>query len=176
MLADKVLTIRRKVLNEAKKFLNMFLYFWILLSLFALHKYILVEQSRLGSDLGFALVNALILAKVMLLGETINLADRFKEQPLIYPIVYKSAIFSLLLIGFNIVEESARGLLKGETIAASIHELNGGRLGGILVISMIMFVTLIPFFAFKELGAHIGAERLYELFFIRRLNMTPDKR
>jgi len=176
MLTDKFLTIRRKVLNEAKKFLNMFLYFWIMLSLFALHKYILVEQSRLGSDLGFALVNALILAKVMLVGETINLADRFKNQPLIYPIVYKSAIFSLLLIGFNVVEESARGLLKGETFAASIHELNGGRFGGILIISMIMFVALIPFFAFKEISAQIGPEKLYELFFIRRLSMTPDKR
>ncbi len=40
--------------------------------------------------------------------------------------------------------------------------------GLIIIVATIMFVVLIPFFAFKEIGRHIGEDKLYELFFVRR--------
>ena len=36
---------------------------------------------------GFSLINALILAKVMLLAEDLNLGARLQPRPLVYPIV-----------------------------------------------------------------------------------------
>jgi hypothetical protein len=37
----------------------------------------------------------------------------------------------------------------------------------VLVVGIIMFVVLMPFFALKELGRFVGDGKLYELFFVR---------
>jgi hypothetical protein len=41
-------------------------------------------------------------------------------------------------------------------------------LKGILVLGLIMFVVLIPFFAFKEIGRVIGEDKLHSLIFRRQ--------
>ncbi|ACB94524.1 hypothetical protein [Beijerinckia indica] len=173
MQSERMRALKEGALSEAKKFVSIFLYCWVLLSLFALYKFLVVDKSRLGSDLSFALVNALILAKIMLIGEGFNLADRFSDRPLIYPIFYRSAVFAILLMSFSLLEEVARGVWEGKTIATSLHSVDGGRLGGMIIIATIMFVALIPFFAFKEVDSHIGEGRLYELFFKQRVKYAP---
>jgi hypothetical protein len=57
---------------------------------------------------------------------------------------------------------------RGETFAQSIEGIGGGRFGGIIIVATIMFVVLLPFFAFKEIARHIGEDKMYELFFVRR--------
>jgi hypothetical protein len=49
------------------------------------------------------------------------------------------------------------------------------RLKGILVVGIIMFFVLMPFFALKEIGRDIGDGKLYEVFFIRRTKYTPQQ-
>jgi len=39
---------------------------------------------------------------------------------------------------------------------------------GILVVGVIMFVCLMPFFALREVGRVIGDDKLHELLFVRR--------
>ena len=53
--------------------------------------------------------------------------------------------------------------------------MGGGSLKGILVVGIIMFFVLMPFFALKEIGRDIGDGKLYELFFIRRTKYTPQQ-
>jgi hypothetical protein len=161
-------TIKERALSEARKFAVMFLYLWVVLSLFALHKYVMMADSELAVNLGFAFVNALVLAKVMLTAEALRLGNRFKGREFAYPIAYRSAIFALLLVGFSVLEDAARGMWRGETFAASIEDIGGGRLGGIVIVATVMFVVLMPFFAFKEIAGYIGEDKLYELFFVRR--------
>jgi hypothetical protein len=103
MSGEGTRTIKERALIEARKFALMFLYLWVVLSLFALHKYVFLEDSDLAVNLGFAFVNSLLLAKVMLTAEVLRLADRFKGREFAYPIVYRSAIFALLLIGFSVL-------------------------------------------------------------------------
>jgi hypothetical protein len=168
MPSEAKLTLKERAFIEARKFAVMFLYLWVVLSLFALHKYVIVEDSELAVNLGFALVNALVLAKAMATAEALRLADRFKGREFAYPIAYRSAIFALLLIGVSVLEDVVKGMWRGETFAASIQEISGGRLGGIVIVATIMFVVLIPFFAFKEIAGYIGEDKMYELFFVRR--------
>ena len=47
---------------------------------------------------GLAVVNALVLGKIMLIAEDLHFADRLKNKPLIYPIAFKSIAFSALLV------------------------------------------------------------------------------
>ncbi|HYP58298.1 MAG TPA: hypothetical protein VEQ35_08445 [Beijerinckia sp.] len=175
MPIERTRALKERALSEARKFAVIFLYLWVVLSLFALHKSIILEKPTLAVNLGFAFVNALLLGKVMLIGEALQLANSFKGRPLAYPIVYRSAVFAVLLIGFNVLEEAAQGMWEGKTFITSIQSIGGGRLEGIIIVATIIFVGLIPFFAFKEIAQHIGEDKMYELFFVRRTKFAPQQ-
>jgi hypothetical protein len=165
--------LEERAANEAKRFVIVFLYLWVLLSLFALHKSIILNEPSLSVGQGFAIVNALVLAKIMLLGEAFNLADNLKSKPIVYPVIFKSAAFAVLLMGCHALEEIAVGLWHGENFASSVSHLGGGTALRIFIIGLIMFVVLMPFFAFSEIGRDIGEHELYRLFFIRRTKYVP---
>jgi hypothetical protein len=87
-----------------------------------------------------------LLAKVMLTAEMFHVADNLDNKPLIYPIMFKSVIYSTILMSFYIIEETLIGTWHGKTVAESIPDIGGGSLKGILVVGLMMFVVLIPFF------------------------------
>jgi hypothetical protein len=62
----------------------------------------------------------------MLTGEIFHLADNLKHKPLIYPIVFKAAIFSILLISFYIIEEVLMGMWHGKSVTERIPAIAGG--------------------------------------------------
>ena len=119
---------------------------------------------------GFAIINAFLLAKVVLTAEFFQVADNLKHKPLVYPIVFKSAVFCAILICFYIIEETLVGMWHGKTIAASFPEIGGEGWKGILVVGTVLFVGLIPFFAYRELARVLGKDELYSLIFRR----APD--
>jgi RND family efflux transporter MFP subunit len=165
MVNEPLHRLKTGAIEETRKLFGIFIYFWVLLSLFSFHKALLLNEESLIYQQGFALINALALAKVVLIGEFFHLGDNLKNRPLIYPIVSKSAIFAVLLICFHIIEETLVGVLHGKTISQSIPDIGGGKLQGILMVGIIMFVVLMPFFAFRELDRVIGTEELHTLLF-----------
>jgi hypothetical protein len=170
MFADRMKQIREKGIGEGRRLLWIFAYLWVLLALFSIHKSIVLNEQNLIYHQGFAFINAGILAKVMVTAEIFNVADNLKHKPLIYPIMFKSAIFSAILMSFYIIEETLIGMWYGTTAMESIPDIGEGSLKGILVVG---FVVLMPFFALKELGRSIGDDNLYELFFVRRAKSIP---
>ena len=111
----------------------------------------------------------------MLVARDLKFADRLKDASLIYPTLLKSAAFTLLLTFFKILEDAALGVYRGQSFNQSITDLGGGTWKGILTLTAIMFVVLIPFFAFTGLQRVLAEGQLEELFFHRhrRLNL-PD--
>jgi hypothetical protein len=105
---------------------------------------------------GLAVVNALVLGKIMLIAEDLRFADRLENKPLIYPIAYKSIAFTVLLMVAYIVEEIAVGLFHGKTVTESFPEIGGGGLAGVLTTAAIMCVALVPFFSFREIARIVG--------------------
>jgi len=71
--------LTQRALEEVKKISVMFLYLFLLFGLFRIHESIILTEHQIPlSNYGFALVNALILAKVMLVAEDLRLGSRFK--------------------------------------------------------------------------------------------------
>lgn len=173
--------IKDKGISEFKKLLVMFLYLWAIFGLFVLDQTLILQARGINYHAqGFAIINALVLAKVMLIAEDLKLGDRFHDRSLIYPIAYKACAFAIAFILFHIVEELAVGILKGRTVAESFPRIGGGSLKGILCVWGILFISLAPFFALKEIGRAIGNEELLNLVFRRgnreyRLTSTPEK-
>jgi hypothetical protein len=137
--------------------------------LFALHQAIVMTQQHLEYRLqGFAIVNALILSKVMLIAEDMHLARGREDSRPILTILNKSLAFALLFIVFHILESIIVGVASGKTIAASFPELAGGQLQGIVSLGIIVSVSLVPFFAFREVSRELGDGRLLRLLMERR--------
>ena len=165
MVNDQLHRLKTGAIDETRKLFGIFIYLWVLLSLFSFHKALVLNEENLIYHQGFALINALALAKVVLIGEYFHVGDNLKNRPLIYPILFKSAVFAVILICFHIIEETFIGLLHGKTFSQSIPNIGGGKLQGILMIGIIMFVVLMPFFAFRELDRAIGTQELRSLLF-----------
>ena len=80
--------LKLRVFDEVIKFLKIAVYLWVMFGVFALHESVVSAKDHINYHFyGFALVNALILGKVMLVAEDLHFADWFKDRPLIYPIL-----------------------------------------------------------------------------------------
>jgi hypothetical protein len=171
MMSEQTTRLKERAISEAKKFAGIVAYLWMLFVLLQVHKLtILRAQGPLTTfayPIGFALVNALILGKIILIAEAIHVAERFKDRALVYAILFKSAVFSILLVCCEIVEEVVVGLLHHKTISQSMPTLGGGGLEGILL-GLMVFIVLIPFFSFTEVARVIGEGELLSIIFKRR--------
>jgi hypothetical protein len=152
-----------------KEYLVAAVYLWVVFGLLVMFKAVILAEQRIAFVYhGFAIINALALAKVMLVAKDLHLGERFDEAPLIYPTVLKSALFAVVLACFKILEETAIGLYHGKSFRQSIAELGGGSWTAILTLTLLMFVVLIPFVGFGELQRVFGAEKLARIFFHQR--------
>ena len=117
---------------------------------------------------GYGLIEALVLAKVIVVGERLQLGERFADWPLIFPTLYKAILFGLFVLAFSILEHFITGFIDGQDLAGVFQEFVNRRRYEILARILVMFVTFIPFFAFGEAARALGEVKLFELFFRRR--------
>jgi len=160
--------IKRKAYEATKEFVFIALYLWVILGLFSLYRAVILGQGISMLEKGLALINAVVLGKVMLIAKELHLGETSREAPLIYPTLLKSALFSAVLVLFKILEEAARSLFHGRSFRQSIADIGSGTWQGILCVAALLFALLIPFFGFTELQRVLGESKLRDLFFRSR--------
>lgn len=161
-------SLTQRAYKEAKKFLIIAFYLWSIFALMLLYKSVILGEPIGSLAHGFAIINALALGKVILIGRAFHLGGLTTDEPLILPTLKKSGLFSLLLAIFKILEDASVGFFHGRSFQQSVAEIGGGTLKGILCLTLIMFVVLIPFFGFTELQELLGEGKLAALFLHRR--------
>jgi hypothetical protein len=165
-ILNKVLDrIVERSLDEGKQLLWIVIYFWLLFGVFTVFRSLVLNEQNLIYHEGFAIINAWLLAKVVLTAEFFQVADNLKHKPLIYPIVFKSGVFCVILMCFYIVEEMLVGIWHGKTMMESFPPIGGGSWKGTVVVGSILFLGLIPFFAYRELARALGKDELHSLIF-----------
>lgn len=158
--------LKQKVAHGMRQYLVISFYLFAVFSLLVVHKSLILAEHRIDYRLhGFALINALALAKVMLVAQELHFGEWLDDAPLIYPTLLKSFAFTVVLACFKIAEDFIIGRLHGKTFQESVADLGGGSWKGILTISALLFVMLIPFFGFNELRRVFGPDRLIGAFF-----------
>ena len=159
-------SLKQKAIEQMKEFLLIALYLWFVFSLLIVYRSVILAEYHIPVAYhGFAIINALALGKVMLVAKDLHLGERFDDAPLIYPTLLKTALFTVVLACFKILEEAAVGLYHGKSFGESIADLGGGTLQGILILTLLLFVVLIPFVGFGELKRVLGEGKLKQLFF-----------
>jgi hypothetical protein len=160
-----------KVAVEVKKFLAIFLYLFVLLGFYVICEDVILRRS--GIDFaanGFAAINAAVFGKVILIGEDMKFGQWPRNAPLAYAIAFQSLLFTALLIVFHFLEHAIINTWRDGTALLKLDVGGGGWLG-LACVAILMFVGLVPFFAYRNLARVIGADRLRAILFGK-----PDRR
>lgn len=158
--------LKARAIEEFKRYVAIFLYLWVVFGLLSIHKSLVLTQRHLDyEEHTFAIINAFVFAKVLLVGEQLRLGRRFQNKPLIYPILYKCLVFSVVLICFHAIESGVVGMWHGRTFAESVPPLLGWNPKGLLAVGFFCFVLLLPFFGFREIARVMGNTEMRVLLF-----------
>jgi hypothetical protein len=109
----------------------------------------------------FAIVNALVIAKVLLIGDMAHLGRSSETKPLYQTVLYKSVVFTLLVFVFHLAEEFVKRLIHHEPAGTVLHNT---RWDDLAAKSLIVFAVFVPLFAFRELRRVMGEDTFYALF------------
>lgn len=161
-------TLKERALEELKAYWIIALYLWLFLGMFTVYRRLVLAETGVAYlHYGIAVVEALIIAKVVLVGRLIGLGRRFDDQPLIVPLLWKSLLFGLLVMAFGIVEHLVGGWIHRQGLTGGLREIADTGIYEIGARTVMLMVALVPFFAFWELGRVLGMDKLKAIFFAK---------
>jgi hypothetical protein len=162
---------KKRAAHELKEFAGISLYLAFFFCALSLCSTLLLRKYEISYlNYTFAIVNALIVAKIILLGRMVHLGRRAENRRLYQTVLHKSFVFCLLLFAFHLLEEFIKRLIHGKPAGTVLHGLD---FNDLTAKSIIIFCAFIPLFAFLELGRVIGEERLHALFLKPRAENAP---
>ena len=162
-------SFREKAGEELREFIILTAYLYVCFAALIYFKAAILQAQGVSyTHLGLAIIKAALCAKFMLVGRAFHIGERFKNHPLIVPTLHRSFAFLLLLAALTLVEEIAVGAMHGRTILDSISGIAGRTTHQTIATILIMFLILMPYFAFRSLGDIVGDRILVRLFFERR--------
>jgi len=160
--------LKERAIEEFKAYWIIVLYLAIFLgALTNYRRLILAEFGVVYLNYGVAVIEALIIAKVILIGRAFGVSRWLEDRPLIFPVLFKSVLFGAFVFLFGIVEHFVEGWFHRESLAAILEKIASIGAYELGARAVILIVAFVPFFAFWELGRLIGLRRLAAMFFSR---------
>lgn len=118
---------------------------------------------------GLAAIKALVIGKFIMLGRMTGIGDRYKDKPLIYPVLHQSLLFLVLLIALSIVEETIKGWFHGQSVVDVLRDMGGWL--QIAATALLLWFVLVPYLGFVRLAETLGEDRLQEIVW----GLTPTQ-
>ena len=159
-------SLKERALEELKVYWVITLYLWLFLGCFTIYRRLILAESGVAYlNYGVALIEALVIAKVVLIGRIFGFTRRFDEAPLVVPVLYKSIVFGALVMLFGVIEHLVVGWFHKQGLLGGLHEIAETGAYEIGARALMLTVAFVPFFAFTEIGRQIGMHRLQAMFF-----------
>jgi hypothetical protein len=164
----------QKLEHETAEYLAVFAYMAAILLAFAIYnRAILAEYGVAYLPIAFGLLEAAILAKIVVIGQAFHLGARFDGRPLAWTVLYRSTVFALLTAVFAVAEEGVKRLLHHRKIIEHQALDAPWAWDRAVAHAVILFVAFVPLFAIQELGKVIGPAKLAGYFFGERHRKAP---
>jgi hypothetical protein len=162
--------LKEKAVEEFKLYWIVAIFLAVMFGAFTTYRRLVLGEMGVSyGHFGAGLIQALIIAKVILIGDAMKLGRGMEKYPLIYSVLVKSVLFSLFVGVFNILEHAIEGWWHGETWSTILaHPFEARTPDEFLARSIVLFVTFIPFFALWETGRVLGHGRLAAMFLHRQ--------
>jgi len=159
-------SFKERAIGELRSFFVLVLYFWVFIGSFTLYRRLILEETGIAYlHYGIALIEALVIAKIVLIGRMFGVSHRFEDTPLIVPVLYKTVLFALLVAAFGLVERSIEGWIRGEGLLSGFGRIGHLGLYELAARMLTLVVAFVPIIAFSEIGRVIGAKKLAAMFF-----------
>jgi len=159
-------SFKERALHGLKVYWIVAIYLYLFLGTFTVYRRLVVAE--VGSaylHYGIALVQALVIAKIVLIGEMFSFSRAHDDKPLIVPVIYKAILFGVLVVAFGVVERLIGGWIHHQGLMGGIEEITSMGRDEFLARVLLLIVAFIPFFAFGEIGRVVGMDRLTAIFF-----------
>lgn len=165
---------KQKLLHEMVEYYLSALYMTIFFSVFSNYRRLILAHYEISyEEWGISVIKAMILAKVILVAESLRLGRGFEKSPLIFPTIYKSLLFTVCAAIFSAGESLIRSFIRGIDWTGAVEELMRGYNYEWLAGALVLFFAFIPFFAFRELRVVLGPGKITKLFFRTRAAIEP---
>jgi len=158
---------RAKIKRELREMLELFVYLAFFFVALAVYDMLLLRQYDVEYlTLAFALINALVITKVIMIGEYAKLGRRHEDKALLVSAVWKAFVFGLLVFAFHVVEEVIKHLIHGADLQKASRDLRLEQFAGRAVV---VFCVFVPLFAFREFRRVMGEEEFRGMLFRSQL-------
>jgi len=163
----KQVSLKQKAAREMEEYLVVALFLFALLGALTTYRRLLMSEVGLSYlHYGYAAVEALVLAKIILIGELLHLGERHQDKPLVVIALWKSLVFGLLVLVFHVLEHVIHALVKGESPVAELARL-AAQPAEIGAYALVLLVAFVPFFSLQEAGRLLGEERFLNVLWKR---------
>ena len=167
-------SLARRARSELIEYLAIAGYLAVCFAAVLFYKAAILESEGVEAfRLGFAIVKALILGKFVLILEHLKIGKVKPVRILALNILKNALLFTVLLIILSAAEEVIAGFVHGETARAALKEFAGGTRPEALATALLMFLILLPYFAYRDIAASLGEEQLLRLLFTRQRPFEP---
>jgi hypothetical protein len=169
---------KQKAKHELKEMLLLSGYLAFFLCALSAYKLLLLRQYQVEEywNFGFAIINALVITKVIMIGQYAKLGRMHEGKAIVVSAIWKSFVFSLLVFAFHIIEEVIKRLIHGADVEKASRGLRFEEFGSR---ALVVFCTFVPLFIFLEMRRVLGEESFLSLIFKRHAvvsNSQPSVR
>ena len=162
-------SIRSKLAEEFKAMAALAVYLYICFGAVILFNSAVLREAGVHYGVwGLAAIKALIMAKFMLVGRMLHVGMRYQNRPLIWPTLYRSLMYLIVLLILTTLEELIVGFIHGRAVVDSLTHVVGPNFFQGVAFCLIMFLILVPYSAFSALGDVLGEREMIRLFFVSR--------
>jgi len=163
---------KQKIKHELWEMLWLFLYLAFFFCALVAYDLFLLKQYEVAYwNFGFALLNAAVITKVIMIGEYAKLGKRHEDKSLLISTLWKAFVFGLLVFAFHIVEEVVKRMIHGSDLERASREL---RVDQFATRTIVVFSTFIPLFAFREFRRVMGEEPFHALILGKKAEATGN--
>ncbi len=163
------MSIGQRIRHELSELIPPTVFFFVAFQLLAFSKAMLLKQYGIEVKVFLAAtVGAMIVAKVVLLADLLPWINRFPEKPLVYNVVWKTAIYFVASLVVRYLEHLIHfWRLKGSVATAHRALMEELVWPHFWLIQTWLLVLLIVYCSMRELTRSIGKGRVRQMFFSR---------
>jgi len=155
--------LKQKAMHELREMFELFAYLAFFFVALAVYDMLLLKQYDIEYlTIAFALINAAVITKVIMIGEYAKLGKRYEHKALLISAVWKAFVFGLLVFVFHVLEEIIKRLIHGADMAKATGDI---RYEQFAARAIVVFCVFVPLFAFREFRRVLGEETFYTVLF-----------
>lgn len=162
--------------KEFKALLPPTIFFLITFHLLALTESLMVEKYGITLyNSAIATIGALIVAKAVLISEHLPFTNNFENKPLVYNLLWKTAIYAIIAVFFSYLEHMIHYINEYHNLLIANEKMIEEIVWSHFLATKIWLIFLLFFYCtINEIVTVFGKAKLLEIFFQKSRNDLAD--